>query len=116
MGDLPAAGLYWSLTERDLPAAVEQAMNERFASAHQVLRALPARPPVDRYPERAQERLRGLISGAKDEGYVWEPKIRKMVGKPRRGGWWVLPATLALLFLTVGIWILGWIFLVTRVL
>jgi hypothetical protein len=116
MKDFPAAGVYWSLTDRDLPPDVEAALNERFGSAHQVLRAMPARPPVEQYPERVQVRLRALITAAGEEGFAWEPKIRKLEGRRSRGGWWELPATFALLFFTLGIWIMGWIFLFTRVL
>jgi hypothetical protein len=116
MRDLPAAGVYWSLTERDLPPDVEAALNARFGSAQQVLRAMPARPPIERYPERVQDRLRALIAAAGEEGYRWEPKIRKLEGRGERGKLWEASVTVALLFFTLGIWVMGWIFLFTRVL
>jgi hypothetical protein len=118
MGDLPAAGLYSMLTAGDVAPEAEAAVRERYRGAYQVLRALPVRPPLERYPERARNRLATLIRVARDEGHSWEPKIAKIEGRDfdQPLGLRGFLGTVLLLAFTVGIWLLGWAFLVTRVL
>ena len=59
MGDLPAAGRYWVLTDRqgdDVDAALE-ALHERFGEGVSLAQAIPIRAPLALYPPIVQERL-----------------------------------------------------------
>ena len=61
MGDLPAAGRYWVLTDRqgdDVDAALE-ALHERFGEGVSLAKAIPIRAPLALYPPIVQERLGG---------------------------------------------------------
>ena len=83
MGDLPAAGRYWFLTERS-GADVEQAvaaMYERHGRGPlPLLNVLPVKPPLDAYPPLVHERLRRLVDGVDDPGEFWLSKARRLKG------------------------------------
>jgi hypothetical protein len=120
MGDLPAAGKYLYLTESwgGGDGVVREAFEERCGrSAVQMLRALPAKPPLDGYPPDVAARLDRLIGGAREEGYLWGRKVEELGGPPRSSLVLKERAVVAALALfTVGIWILGVVFLLQLVL
>lgn len=63
MGDLPQAGRYWYLTDRQGPevdAAIE-ALVERYGSGRSCAKAIPIRAPIDLYPPAVHERLGGAL-------------------------------------------------------
>jgi hypothetical protein len=75
MGDLPQAGRYWWLTERDDEPAIaaRAAFYERFGKrAGQVIRALPRPTRPDLYPAPVQARLEALVAGL-TMAFVWRP-------------------------------------------
>ncbi len=118
MGDLPAAGKYLFLTERwdgDDAAAARDALEERCGrSAAHMLRALPAKPPLEAYPSAPGVRLRRLVEEARSEGYVWGPRKEDEVlaGPPQPLlGWKGLGVVAIIALLTVGVWCLGIVFL-----
>ncbi len=123
MGDLPAAGKYWYLTEDcggEAGAEARLAFEERCGrSAAQMLRALPVKPPLDRYPQAVRERIAELGGPSLEgDGLVRKAGPPTYEADPGRGtmdtaGCLVV---LALVALTAGIWVLGWIYLVERVL
>lgn len=59
MADLPQAGRYWYLTDRQGPEvdAALQALAERYGSGRNLARAIPIRAPIDLYPSVVRERL-----------------------------------------------------------
>jgi hypothetical protein len=74
MGDPPAAGRAWLLTERDdaeARAAIE-AFEARFGSVAARIQVLKVRAPLEAWPPRVQERLRALEGEGKDEKIRWE--------------------------------------------
>jgi hypothetical protein len=122
MGDLPAAGRYWFLTE-DSGGSEAEAAREAFArrcggSAVQMLRDLPVRPPLDPYPPPVRERVRSLVEAARNDGYDWDASVRRLSEprpeSPPSRGIPLWPLVLVLLLLIVGVWVLGWVFIVTR--
>ena len=75
MGQLPAAGRHWWLTERDdeKAATARAAFYERFGHrAHEVLRALPRPAKPEHYPVSVRGRLEELVT-AKADGHGWHP-------------------------------------------
>lgn len=75
LGDLPAAGATWWLTERrgDDVDAAWAALEERAGhNAAELLRQIKPRRPVDRYPAPVAERIAVLVRDAGDEShYRW---------------------------------------------
>lgn len=78
MGDGPAAWRYWVLTPRQGPDAetAERAFDERYGRAGLAdqLRQIPAREPIESYPDGARERLLELRDRAREEGIAW-PRV-----------------------------------------
>ena len=76
MGDLPAAGRYWFLTEHDDPrrAQAEAALYERHGrGALELIRALPVKASIEAYPPAVQERLHSLQAEVEQVGFRWVP-------------------------------------------
>jgi hypothetical protein len=117
MGDLPAAGKYLYLTESWGDGAAREAFEERYGrSAARMLNALPAKPPLERYPPEVAARLGRLVDEAREDGHRWGRKVEELGGPPRSS--LVLKeraVVAALALLTVGIWILGVVFLLQLV-
>jgi hypothetical protein len=113
MSDLPAAGKYLYLTESWGDGAVKDAFEERYGrSAARMLNALPAKPPLERYPPEVAARLRHLVDETREGGYLWDRKVVQLGGPPRPALVWKERAVVAALaLLTVGIWLLGLTFL-----
>ncbi len=112
MGDTPAAGRYWFLTERDDEAATRaiDAMYERYGrTAIAFTDALPVRDSIGSFPPRVQERLRALQAAARKEGFTWEPKRRDSGRQPQPmiGPFREALTIIAVVLLTLGIWIVG---------
>lgn len=61
MGDLPEAGRYWYLTDRQGPEvdAALEALAEKHGSSTSLARAIPIRAPLDLYPPLVRQRLGG---------------------------------------------------------
>ena len=106
MGDLPAAGRYWFLTERqgDDVAAATVAMYERYGrDAASVRRALPLQRPLTAYPPTIQQRV---VELERASGREWSDRGRgaafrseSLVGRT------LVPAII--IALTVGVWCVG---------
>ena len=122
MGDLPSAGAYWFLTERDGEdvAAAHAALAERWPTPRALFAALPVKARVDAYPARVRARLEALLA---DESTRWLfAKKTRGIGRKGRDprtaddedGDGILVAALGVLFfiLLVGPWIVGLITLV----
>jgi hypothetical protein len=85
MGDLPQAGRYWWLTERDDEAAraARAAFHERFGSrSGLVLRALPKPGVPEAYPATVAKRLSRLADQAGGPLDVWGWKDGIPFGNP----------------------------------
>lgn len=79
MGDLPQAGRYWWLTDRDddRADAAAKAFYERFGTAEiDVLRALPRPTIAHAYPPSVRDRYEALIAAARESGHDWKPPVR----------------------------------------
>jgi hypothetical protein len=117
MGDLPAAGKYSYLTESWREGPAWDAFEERHGrSAARMLNALPAKPPLECYPPSVAARLGRLVDQAREDGHLWGRKVEELGGPPPPSLVWkerALFVTFALL--TVGIWILGLVFLLQLV-
>jgi predicted Zn-dependent protease len=93
MGDLPAAWRFWMLTTRrdESTARAEEAFNERFSGAQlaDVLRQIPAREPLDAYPQEVAQQLQELRTQAEAGGVGWPRKAPKERKRPAPGevGW-----------------------------
>lgn len=76
MGDAPAAGRVWFLTERRGPD-VDEALRvflERYGRhSIDLIRVLKVRAPIDSYPSEVRERLVTLQTEAKRERFDWQP-------------------------------------------
>ena len=81
MRDLPEAGRYWPLTDRDGPdaAAAREALLDRYGHAPvPLIQHLSVRAPISAFPPAAQERLRALQrDAAETSGFRWEPGARR---------------------------------------
>jgi hypothetical protein len=76
MGDLPQAGRYWWLTDRDddRADAAAKAFYERFGTRElDVLRALPRPTIADAYSASVRARYEALMTAARDSGQYWKP-------------------------------------------
>lgn len=117
MGDYPAAGRCWSLTDRtDAEAVVAlKAFDEYYENAGNAekLRVIKARAPLSEYPSVAQERLSAWAKDAKTkDGQIWNPSAKD--------GSWIqdkTPLGIQLLLVgiaigTVGVWMFGVVALV----
>lgn len=74
MGDLPQAGRYWYLTERQGPD-VDQALaalHERFGDGPNLVHALPVKSPVSAYPPAVRARLETLTAHLPAPS-AWDP-------------------------------------------
>ena len=91
MGDLPAAGLHWFLTDAEEPraAVAEVAMRERYRTPAALYAALPLKAAPDAYPEQVRARLRTLL--ADDDVRRMHERSRPGREPPPGAGW--LPAT-----------------------
>jgi hypothetical protein len=78
MHDLPEAGRFWYLTDRDDEAAqrARAAFEERYRGPAEMARRLPARTPLDEYPEDARVRLDRLGAAP------WPPLSRWVSAEP----------------------------------
>jgi hypothetical protein len=83
MGDLPAAGAYWFLTERSGPdvTAATAALRERFPTPAALFAALPVKAPLDDYPDEVRIRLERLVA---DDSVRWL-FAKKLEGLGRKG-------------------------------
>jgi hypothetical protein len=83
LGDLPAAGKYWYLTDAtgdDVERALA-AFGERHPTPKAVFTALPMKAPPDAYPPHARARLEQLLADA-TAAWSWSRKL-EAVGRPR---------------------------------
>jgi hypothetical protein len=79
MGDLPQAGRYWWLTDRedDRADAAAKAFYERFGTTEvDVLRALPRPTIADAYSASVRARYEALMAAARGQGIDWKPPVR----------------------------------------
>lgn len=121
MGDLPRAGAYWFLTERSGPdtEVAVQALYERHGHHPvNVIKALPVRNEIDAYPRPVAERLRELQRAAKDEnGFRWHPAPPRPVDPgPEEPAWKRLVGLIGggvALLATVGVWLIGWVVIIS---
>ncbi len=108
MGDHPAAGRFWALTDRDDDRATSAsaALEAETGSRIELLRSIPVREPLDAYPAQVQERIEALRGETgwppRDENDAqWDDDesfpetVRDYAGCAIVG------------FLTVGIWLIG---------
>jgi hypothetical protein len=82
MGDLPAAGSYWFLTDahgEDVNAA-HTALLERHRGPVALFNALPLRAPLEAYPEGVQARLRPVLNEAGPVVGKWSRKFGRVSG------------------------------------
>ncbi len=108
MGDLPAAGRYWYLCERDDDPArrAREAFEARWGDHASRARQLPVYAPLAAYPPTVQTRVRDLVpllpsrapnsTGPSDVTPGWKAKLFGVV----------------VLVLTVGVWLVGLVVLV----
>jgi hypothetical protein len=85
MGDLPAAGRVWFLTDRQGPEweTARAAFYERYGRrAEQVVAELRVRAPIAAFPGSAQSRLRELQAELATGRKTWEPRSGRQV-EPR---------------------------------
>lgn len=112
MGDQPAAGRFWFLTERS-GSEVEEAMaafEERWGgNLGEKLKVVPFNGKVEDYPPAARERLRALGERARHGGVEW-PRAETVEEHKSSDdsiglGGWMVGALLAVL--GPGLWLLG---------
>jgi hypothetical protein len=122
MGDHPAAGRFWFLTDRDDEPArrsIEALRLRHRKSLWSLTETLPAYAPLEEWPPQARGRLRALQREAEGEGWTWTPAARRRTWDEAQsdepGRWDTL---LFLLFggILFGPWLLGWAALVYAVL
>lgn len=113
MGDLPNAGRYWFLTEREGPEAdaALAALHERYPFPD-LLSQIPARARSEQYPATVQTRLRELHERAAQSGIKWDPRGRvKFPYSPHSDSRTakVRDAIVVALFVVLGpgVWLLG---------
>lgn len=115
MGDLPRAGAYWYLTDRDGPEVEDAlaALRERHgAGAMGLIGALPVRDAIEAFPPRVQQRLRELQREARHtHNHDWDPQPRRTGGSARKT---TQPSPVveavvivAVVAATVGVWAIG---------
>ena len=110
MGDLPNAGRYWFLTEKD-----GSEVDEALAALHErhpfpdLLHHVPARAPAEQYPKRVQLRLEELKAKAAERGVGWRSGQVTHTPPPKTEGMGPLDvlAVGALIILGPGLWFLG---------
>ncbi|HVM16514.1 MAG TPA: DUF6584 family protein [Gaiellaceae bacterium] len=107
MGDVPAAGRHWFLTERSDAQAEEAiaAMRERHPTPSALFAALPVKAPLEAYPPAVRERLEEIL---RDDDVRWAaPRKAATARRPAGGGGglgWVGAAAVTALVLP---WLLG---------
>ncbi len=81
MGDLPAAGLAWFLTDGRDPRreAAQAAMRERFGGGTNLANRLKVRAEIEAFPPAVQARLRAL---QEETGGRWTPGRRAGAAPP----------------------------------
>ncbi len=80
MGDHPAAARYWILVGRSGPEAetARLAFEERTGgSLRAQLSEIPARVPLEAYPDAAQGQLALFAASAESEGWTWPRRPRE---------------------------------------
>ena len=85
MGDLPAAGGYWFLTEaagEDVERA-RASLRERYPTPRALFTALPMKAPLEAYPETVRTRVEPLLRDP-DASWLWSKKLAGL-GRKRRG-------------------------------
>lgn len=115
MGDLPRAGAYWFLTDKEGPEveAARVALKERHGEgAIGLIHALPVREAIDAFPPPVRQRLRQLQREAKGEhNYSWDPQPSRKgetVFREKRSNSVVEAiAVMAVIVATVGVWGVG---------
>jgi hypothetical protein len=111
MGDLPAAGRWWYLTERagpEVDAALDALQERTGGHAGALVTTLPFRPPLDQYPESVQRRLKELAAAAPTD-WSARSKLRTLgvdPPVPERRGLGAALLAVAVLAL-VGPWVFG---------
>jgi hypothetical protein len=74
MGDLPAAGRFWILTDRADPNVdvAISALEERWGgNLGEKLKMIPFKESLEAYPPMAQKRIRPLLDQARAAGIEW---------------------------------------------
>lgn len=88
LGDLPAAGACWFLTDRSdadpVAAAALDALHGRYRSPVARVNVLPVKFPADRYPAEARRRIADLRNQLAADGWDWTPPARPTRGVSRR--------------------------------
>jgi hypothetical protein len=120
MGDLPAAGRCWYLTERtgaDVDAAMAAMERRHGRGALELTRALSVVAPIHAYPPAVQVRLFALQDELKARGIKWYPPFARTPREPppklRRRDVVTITIGLVLLALVVGVWMVGFMTLLT---
>jgi hypothetical protein len=122
MGDVPAAGRVLMLSARNDDRAREARAvfeSRQGARPYALAAAIPASPPLDRYPAAVQDRL-GAVAGAvgpRDGGIRWiHGRGARQPSVEAQGGVTGPMAVGLLLVLVFGPWLLGLVFVVKLVL
>ena len=87
LGDLPAAGACWFLTDRsdDGPAAEAlAALRNRYRNPIALANSLPLKQDPERYPPAARHRIAELRAELAEAGLDWDPPGRPQPRFPRR--------------------------------
>jgi hypothetical protein len=122
MGDLPAAGRCWYLTERtgaDVDAATAAMEHRHGRGALELTRVLSVVAPIHAYPPSVQVRLFALQDELKARGIKWSPPFsrppRPRVPPPklRRRDVVTITIGVVLLALVVGVWMVGFMTVLT---
>jgi hypothetical protein len=117
MGDAPAAGAAWFLTDRsdDEATLARDAFAERhgYTPAH-MISALPRRGEVETYPVGVQLRLQQLIDDAARDGFTYKPSSSEVADDDDAAAPESMRSRIAeglavttVLALTVGVWFAG---------
>lgn len=120
MGELPAAGSSWILTERsgeDYELAMSALLERHSSDPVALLRTIPVGCDLERYPLASRERIIPLLERARERGYELHKGhlVRASAASSLPTPWGKLKlrigCSVALLF-TVGIWLVGLVVLV----
>lgn len=110
MGDLPNAGRYWFLTDRNDSQTEEAqaALHDRYPFP-ELLRHIPARAPAEDYPPQVQVRIEELKTRADRGGAGWKPGQGTHIPPPKTAGANLGDVVMIAIFLILGpgLWLLG---------